>query len=50
VRGDAFAIVGAGRVGGLRDDVLIPYSPPLEDALIPSVDAVASGGRALVGA
>jgi acetoin:2,6-dichlorophenolindophenol oxidoreductase subunit beta len=38
------------RVVGLRDDVLIPYSPPLEDALIPSVDAVASAGRALVGA
>ena len=37
------------RVVGLRDDVPIPYSPPLEDALIPSVDAIASGARALVG-
>ena len=37
------------RVVGLPDDVLIPYSPSLEDALIPSVDAIASGARALVG-
>ena len=36
------------RVVGLRDDVLIPYSPPLEDALIPSVDAIASGAQSLV--
>jgi pyruvate dehydrogenase E1 component beta subunit len=36
------------RVVGLRDDLLIPYSPPLEDALIPSVDTIASSGRALV--
>ena len=37
------------RIVGLRDDVLIPYSPPLEDALIPSVEAVAAGARALAG-
>ena len=38
------------RVVGLRDDVLIPYSPPLEDALIPDADAISSAGRALAGA
>lgn len=36
------------RVVGLRDDVLIPYSPPLEDALIPSADAIVDASRALV--
>ena len=28
------------RVVGLPDDLLLPYSPPLEDALIPGADAV----------
>ncbi len=38
------------QVVGLRDDVLIPYSPPLEDALIPSVEVIANAARALAGA
>lgn len=32
----------------LADDLLIPYSPPLEDALLPGVDAIASRVRTLV--
>jgi pyruvate/2-oxoglutarate/acetoin dehydrogenase E1 component len=34
-------------VVGLADDLLIPYSPDLEDAMIPSVDAIADAVRAL---
>jgi len=37
------------RVVGLRDDVLTPYSPPLEDALIPGATAIVEASRALVG-
>ncbi len=35
------------RVVGLPDDVLIPYSPSLEDAIIPSVGAIADAVRSL---
>ena len=35
------------RVVGLADDLLIPYSPDLEDAIIPSADDIAAGVRAL---
>jgi pyruvate/2-oxoglutarate/acetoin dehydrogenase E1 component len=34
----------------LADDVLIPYCPPLEDAALPGVDAIAERVRALVSA
>jgi pyruvate/2-oxoglutarate/acetoin dehydrogenase E1 component len=34
------------RVVGLPDDLLIPYSPPLEDAIIPGPDAVVDAVRA----
>jgi acetoin:2,6-dichlorophenolindophenol oxidoreductase subunit beta len=33
------------RVVGLPDDLLIPYSPSLEDAIIPSADAIAAAAR-----
>jgi pyruvate/2-oxoglutarate/acetoin dehydrogenase E1 component len=35
------------RVVGLPDDLLIPYSPDLEDAIIPSADAIAAAVRGL---
>jgi pyruvate/2-oxoglutarate/acetoin dehydrogenase E1 component len=35
------------RVVGLPDDVLIPYSPSLEDAIIPSVAVIADAVRPL---
>ena len=35
------------RVVGLADDLLIPYSPDLEDAIIPSADTIAESVRAL---
>jgi pyruvate dehydrogenase E1 component beta subunit len=35
------------RVVGLPDDVLIPYSPSLEDAIIPGVGAIADAVRPL---
>jgi pyruvate dehydrogenase E1 component beta subunit len=35
------------RVVGLPDDLLIPYSPPLEDALVPNAEAIASAVRSL---
>lgn len=35
------------RVVGLADDLLIPYSPPLEDELIPSAAAIAAAVQAL---
>jgi acetoin:2,6-dichlorophenolindophenol oxidoreductase subunit beta len=35
------------RAFGLPDDLLIPYSPDLEDAIIPDADAIAAGVRAL---
>jgi acetoin:2,6-dichlorophenolindophenol oxidoreductase subunit beta len=35
------------RVVGLPDDVLLPYSPPLEDAIIPGAEAIADAVRAL---
>ena len=31
----------------LPDDLLIPYSPPLEDAIIPDADAIARAVRSL---
>ena len=46
--GDDDQLAAPPRVVGLRDDLLIPYGPPLEDARIPSVDAIASDCRALV--
>ena len=33
----------------LPDDLLIPYSPPLEDEIIPSADRIASAARATAG-
>ena len=33
------------RVVGLPDDVLIPYTPSLEDAIVPSVEAIANAAR-----
>jgi pyruvate/2-oxoglutarate/acetoin dehydrogenase E1 component len=35
-------------VVALRDDVLIPYSPPLEDEVIPSVETISAAIRAVV--
>jgi acetoin:2,6-dichlorophenolindophenol oxidoreductase subunit beta len=35
------------RVVGLADDVLIPYTPELENEIIPTADAIAEGARAL---
>jgi hypothetical protein len=32
----------------LRDDMLIPYSPTLEDAMLPSVDGIAARVRAML--
>jgi hypothetical protein len=32
----------------LPDDVLIAYSPPLEDAIVPGVDAIADRIRSVV--
>ena len=32
----------------LPDDLLIPYSPPLEDEFLPSVDRIAEAARASV--
>ncbi|MFL5953307.1 MAG: alpha-ketoacid dehydrogenase subunit beta [Gaiellaceae bacterium] len=37
------------RVVGLPDDLLIPYSPPLEDEIIPTPDAVAVAVRSVCG-
>jgi pyruvate dehydrogenase E1 component beta subunit len=36
------------RAVSLPDDLLISYSPPLEDEVIPSVDAIAAAARALM--
>ncbi len=36
------------RAVSLPDDLLISYSPPLEDEIIPSVDAIASAAEALM--
>ena len=35
------------RVVGLPDDVLIPYTPPLEDEMIPGVDAIVAAVRSM---
>jgi hypothetical protein len=37
----------APRALGLPDDLLISYSPPLEDEILPSVDAIAEAARAV---
>lgn len=37
----------APRVVGLPEDMLISYSPPLEDEIIPSVERIAAAGRAM---
>jgi pyruvate/2-oxoglutarate/acetoin dehydrogenase E1 component len=34
-------------VVGLPDDLLVPYSPPLEDAIIPDAERIADAVRAL---
>jgi hypothetical protein len=39
----------APRVVSLPDHLLIPYSPTLEDALIPSAERIAAEARAAVG-
>ena len=39
------ALLEAGH--GLADDLLIPYSPDLEDAIIPSAETIADSVRAL---
>lgn len=44
---DGGALAAPPRVVGLPDDLLIPYSPPLEDALVPSADAIAAAVRSL---
>jgi pyruvate/2-oxoglutarate/acetoin dehydrogenase E1 component len=44
---DGVALKTAPRVIGLPDDLLLPYSPPLEDALIPDADAIADAVRSL---
>jgi pyruvate/2-oxoglutarate/acetoin dehydrogenase E1 component len=41
-----FAFETPPRVVGLPDDVLIPYTPTLEDAIIPGVDAIVAAARA----
>jgi len=35
------------RVVGLADDLLIPYSPPLEDAIVPDAETIAAAVRAV---
>ena len=37
------------RAVSLPDDLLIPYTPELEDSFLPTVDAIAAGARALNG-
>jgi pyruvate/2-oxoglutarate/acetoin dehydrogenase E1 component len=37
------------RVVGLREDLLLPYSPPLEDELIPSAESIADAAKAVAG-
>jgi pyruvate dehydrogenase E1 component beta subunit len=37
------------RVVGLPEDLLIPYSPPLEDAILPDAGAIAEAVRSLAG-
>jgi pyruvate dehydrogenase E1 component beta subunit len=44
---EGVALQAPPRVVGLADDLLIPYSPPLEDALIPDANAVADAVRGL---
>jgi pyruvate dehydrogenase E1 component beta subunit len=46
MRGVAMTV--APRALSIADDVLLPYSPSLEDAILPSVDAIAEALRALV--
>jgi len=46
---EGVALAAPPRVVGIADDVLLPYSPPLEDEVIPSVDAVAEAARTLCG-
>jgi pyruvate dehydrogenase E1 component beta subunit len=40
------AMASPPRVVGLPHDVLVPYSPPLEDAVIPSAERIAEAARA----
>ena len=44
---DGVRLAAPPRVVGLPDDLLIPYSPPLEDAIIPDAAAIAAAARAL---
>lgn len=43
------AWAGTPRRVSLPDDMPIPYSPPLEDEVVPSVDAIVAAARASVG-
>jgi acetoin:2,6-dichlorophenolindophenol oxidoreductase subunit beta len=45
----AVAWAAAPRRVSLPDDYPIPYSPPLEDRIVPSVDGIADAARAAVG-
>jgi pyruvate/2-oxoglutarate/acetoin dehydrogenase E1 component len=42
---DGVALAAPPRAVSLPDDLLIAYSPPLEDAIIPSADAIAQAAR-----
>ena len=44
---DGVRLAAPPRVVGLPEDVLIPYSPQLEDAIIPDAAAIAAAARAL---
>lgn len=37
------------RAVSMSDDILVPYSPPLEDQVIPSVDRIAEAVRSMLG-
>ena len=41
-------MASAPRAVSLPDDLLIPYSPPLEDAFMPSAERIADAARASV--
>jgi pyruvate/2-oxoglutarate/acetoin dehydrogenase E1 component len=47
---EGVALATAPRAVSLPEDLLIPYAPALEDALIPSADAIAQAARDMVAA
>lgn len=47
--GEGVSFAGPPRAVSLPDDVLIPYSPALEDAIIPSTERIAEAARAVAG-